>query len=270
MKQYRFLMIGAHPDDMELRCGGLAQRLIENGHRVRFLSMTDGGAGHHVMDRESLILRRAKEAQAAADMLGVEYRIMPIPDGCLEATLAVREMLIREIRSFSPHVILTHRTADYHPDHRACGQLVMDCSYMVNVPLICSDTPCPEHAPVILSVWDRFTRPLPFRPTVIVPIDDLVEKKIDGALCHVSQFYEWLAFIEGWTDVSDAPDFDAKTALLRQRLRRRFAGEAALYPGFMPEGVRYAETFEWNEYGAPMNEELCKAMGGFFCPKEMR
>ena len=260
MEQYRFLMIGAHPDDMELRCGGLAMRLRQKGHRVMFLSMTDGGAGHHRMAREALVERRREEATAAARVLNIEYRIMPVADGHLEADVKTREMLVREIRAFAPHVILTHRTVDYHPDHRACGQLVMDCAYMINVPLFCPDAPCPPHAPAILSVWDRFKKPLPFAPDIVVPIDDLVERKIDGALCHVSQFYEWLAFIEGWTPVMDAPTFEEKTALLRRSLRARFATEAGLYPELMPEGVRFAEVFEWNEYGAPLTQELRRAM----------
>lgn len=261
MEQYRFMMIGAHPDDMELRCGGLAMRLKQAGHEVMFLSMTDGGAGHHTMERDALVERRAEEAAAAARVLGVAHKIMPIEDARLEATVPVREMLMREIRAFAPHVIITHRTADYHPDHRACGQLVMDCSYLVNVPLCCPDTPCPPYAPVILSSWDPFTRPLPFRADMAVPVDAFVEKKIDAVLCHVSQFYEWLPHIEGWTEIGGAPTFEEKTALLRAHLHRRFAREAKLYPERMPAGTEYAETFEWNEYGAPMSDSLRRAMG---------
>lgn len=222
--------------------------------------MTDGGAGHHVMERDALVQRRRKETEAVSGMLDIEYRIMPIPDGHLEPAMNVREMLVREIRDYAPHVILTHRTVDYHPDHRACGQLVMDCAYMVNVPLFCPDVPCLPYAPVILSVWDRFARPQPFQPNLIVPIDDLVEQKIDGVLCHVSQFYEWLPHIEGWTDIEAALSFEEKTALLRDHLRSRFSGEARMYPQLMPEGVGYAETFEWNEYGAELTDALRRAM----------
>lgn len=260
MEEYRFMMIGAHPDDMELRCGGLAQKLRRKGHRVMFVSMTDGSAGHHEMTREALRARRREEAQAVARLFDIEYRIMPIADGELEPTLKAREMLIREIRAFAPHVIMTHRNVDYHPDHRACGQLVMDSAYMVNVPLCCPDTPCPQITPAILSVWDHFTRPLPFKPDVVVPIDAFAERKIDGTLCHVSQFYEWLPFVDGWTEILSAPSFAEKTALLREMLDNRFAREAKLYPELIPAGVKYAETFEWNEYGAELTDELRRAM----------
>ena len=258
--QYRFMMIGAHPDDMELRCGGLAAAMRQKGHKVMFLSMTDGSAGHQSLDRETMARRRQEEAENTARVLDIDYTVMPIPDGTLEASLQTREMLMRQIRSFSPHVILTHRVNDYHPDHRACGQLVMDCSYMVNVPLFCPDAPCPAHTPVILSMWDSFTFPQPFQPDVVVPIDPYVEKKVAGCLCHISQFYEWLPHINRWPHIQAAPTFEEKTKLLREYLYHRFAKEATLYPELIPAGVSYAEVFQWNEYGAPLTEELRQIM----------
>lgn len=262
MEQYRFLMIGAHPDDMELRCGGLALALRQKGHRVMFLSMTDGSAGHHYLDRETMAQRRREEAAATARIFDIEYTVMPIADAQLEATLDVRKQLMGVIREFAPHVIFTHRTNDYHPDHRACGQLVMDCAYMVRVPLFCPDIPCPSYEPVILSVWDGFTRPLPFQSDLVVPIDPFVEKKIDGCLCHVSQFYEWLPHINGWGNIQAAATFEEKDALLRAYLNERFKQEAQLYPDKLPEGAQYAESFQWNEYGAPLTEELRLAILG--------
>lgn len=256
MEAYRFMMIGAHPDDMELRCGGLAMLLREKGHKVMFLSMTDGSAGHQTLDRQTMACRRREEAAATAQVFDIDYTIMPIADATLEPTLQVREMLMRQIRKFAPHVILTHRTNDYHPDHQACGKLVMDCAYLVNVPLVCPDTPCPPHTPVILSVWDPFTRPLPFSPELAAPIDKYVERKIDGCLCHTSQFYEWLPHINGWTHIQAAPTLEEKARLLRQDLRERFAREAALYPHLTPKGFAYTETFQVDEYGAPLTDTL--------------
>ena len=61
------LMIGAHPDDCELRGSGLARKYVLDGHRVRFLSMTDGSGGHQTMKPEALKTRRRREAQAAAE-----------------------------------------------------------------------------------------------------------------------------------------------------------------------------------------------------------
>ena len=260
----RFLMIGAHPDDLELRCGGLAMRMRQRGHAVKFLSMTDGSAGHLTDDRETLARRRKEEASAAARIFDVDYRIMPFPDGELEVNLATRRALMAEIRSFAPHVIITHRTVDYHPDHRACGQLVMDCSFLVNVPHVFPEIPAPSYAPVILSLIDPFAVPIPFRADLAVPIDDYVERKIEGCLCHVSQFYEWLPHIENWPEIRNAATFEEKTKLLVELLRHRFTREVQRYPQMIPAGTQYAELYQIDEYGAPLTEELRREITGIY------
>ena len=112
MRKYRFLVVGAHPDDADIRCGGLAIRLCRKGHQVMFLSMTDGGSGHQTMSREELIKRRAKEAAAAGEIYGVTYKILSAPDAYLTPSLENRAMLMREIRAYAPDVIITHRSCD--------------------------------------------------------------------------------------------------------------------------------------------------------------
>ena len=260
MKSYRFLVVGAHPDDCDLLAGGLALKMRQKGHEVFFLSVTDGSAGHQAMSREELIACRSEECKRAGLVLDTSYETLPIPDGELTAELPYRRMLMKRIREIAPDVILTHRTCDYHPDHRACGQLVMDCAYLVGVPLFCPEVPALRKAPVVLSLWDHFTNPAPFRADVCVPVDDVIERKIDATLSHVSQFYEWLPWIGGWEDVENAPTFEAKTLLLRKQLHERFAREAKLYPDKLPAGTQYAEAFEWNEYGGPLTDELMEIM----------
>lgn len=260
MKSYRFLVVGAHPDDADIRCGGLAIRLRRKGHEVMFLSMTDGGSGHQTMTREALVQRRAKEAAAAGAVYGVTYKVLTAPDAYLTPSLEYREMLMREIRAYAPDVIITHRSCDYHPDHRACGQLVTDCSYLVSVPLYCPGVPVPPEVPVILSMWDTFTRPVPFRADVAVPIDDVMEQKLTGMLSHVSQFYEWLPWCDRWTDVLAAATFEEKTQAVRRLQEARFARVAEACKEMLPPGTKYAEAFEWNEYGGPLTDELREAM----------
>lgn len=65
-------------------------------------------------------------------------------------------------------------------------------SYMVTVPDIVSDVPALHKNPVFLYFSDHFTRPQPFRPDIVVSIDDAYEQKLDMLDAHVSQFYEWL------------------------------------------------------------------------------
>ena len=136
----------------------------------------------------------------------------------------------------------------------------MDCSYMVKVPLFCPDAPCPAKTPVILSAWDRFQKPLPFQPDVLVPYDHLVDTKIKGCMSHVSQFYEWLPYVGNWENILAAPTFEEKTTLLWDYFYNRFSNCARLYPERIPAGSTYVEAFEWNEYGAPLDDALRRAM----------
>ena len=255
-----FLMIGAHPDDMDLRASGLAMKVAEKGHKAVFLSVTNGNAGHMSMGKEELRLRRLKEMENAGGVFGVPYETLDIDDGYLTADIPTREKLMRYIRRVRPDVIVTHRSSDYHPDHRACGQLVCDCSYLVGVPLFCPDAPALRKAPVILFTEDRFTTPAPFRADVAVACDACIERKIQGTLRHESQFYEWLAFDGNWTEVLASKTREEATARLEERLRQRFSRPVARFPEHFPAGAQYGEVFQIDEYGGAMTEEIRRAM----------
>lgn len=257
-----FLMIGAHPDDMDLRCGGLAMLLRAQGHHVVFLSATNGNAGHMSMTKEALRLRRLKEMEAAAKVYGIVYETLDIDDGYLECSIPVRDRLIRYIRKLKPDVIITHRGCDYHPDHRACGNLVRDCSYLLGVPMICPDVPALRKAPVILSCEDRFTSPAPFRADVGADIGSVIDRKIQGVLAHRSQFMEWLPYDGQWTDVLEASSEEEAAEKLRARLRVRFSAPVRRFPDLFPKGAVYGEVFQTDEYGGKMTEEILQAVRG--------
>ena len=194
------LVVGAHPDDADLKAGGLAARHAAAGHDVRFVSMTDGSAGHHELSGSELARRRRREAADAAAAAGIDYRVLGHADGELEPTLRAREDLIRRIRRFDPDLLLTHRPDDYHPDHRYASTLVRDSAYMIRVPNVCPGTPPMDDDPVIAYLFDQFQRPYPFSPDVVVPIDDAVGTKLDMLDCHRSQVYEWLPWTEDRLD----------------------------------------------------------------------
>src|SRR6478736_2996304 len=113
----RVLVFGAHPDDAEFHGGGVLALHRARGNRVRMISVTDGSAGHQSMDRPSLAARRRLEAERAAAVIGCEVEVWKNPDGELEPSLPIRHQVIREIRTFAPDLVLTHRIHDYHPDH---------------------------------------------------------------------------------------------------------------------------------------------------------
>nr|CAA9288117.1 hypothetical protein AVDCRST_MAG63-4123 [uncultured Armatimonadetes bacterium] len=253
----RALMIGAHPDDCEFKTGGLAARYRAEGHAVKFVSATNGEAGHHRMGGGSLAQRRWEETRRVAEVAGIEYDVLDYPDGRLEADLATRERFIGLIRAFRPDLVFTHRTNDYHPDHRRTGMLVQDASYLIRVPNIAPLVPHLTHTPIILYMQDSFQKPAPFTPDVVVAIDDVMDTKARMLHCHESQMYEWLAYDGGYEDQVPAGDAE-RLAWLRERQVRRDAGVADRYREHLVArygeehgaAVRCAEAFEVSEYGS--------------------
>lgn len=256
----RFLVFGAHPDDPDLMFGGSALKLIRAGHHVKFVSLTDGSAGHQSMEPSALAARRYEEAQETARRGGLdEYEVMKNPDGRLMNTLENREEITRIIRRYQPDVVITHRLCDYHPDHRTTSQLVLDTSFMLRVPHFCPDVQVPENNPVFAHSFDSFTDPRPLRVDAFVDITPVMEDKLRLLDSHVSQFYEWLPWVNWNMKDFDASgwDWEKRRAWLDERWGCRFALEAELIPG--KTGGR-AEVFEYSPYGRNVDMDAFQAL----------
>src|SRR6202789_3694463 len=176
----RVIAFGAHPDDCDIRASGTAALFAKMGIAVKFVSVTNGDAGHQTMSGAALAKRRLGEAKESARRLGIEYEVLNNHDGELLPTLEVRKEIIREIRSWNADIVLAPRPNDYHPDHRYTGVLVQDAAYMVVVPHIVPEVPALLKNPVVLYFEDNFQRPNPFRPDIAVDIDSVIDKKIDA------------------------------------------------------------------------------------------
>jgi len=161
---------------------------------------------------------RRRETAAADAVLGVEWEILNNHDGRLTADLAVREDLIRIIRSWNADVVISHRPWDYHPDHRNTAVLVQDTAYLVIVPNVCPEVPALRENPVYMYLWDEFDEPVPFRPDVIVPVDDVFHRKVEALHNMPSQFYEWLPYTFGTLGSVPAGDSE-RLAWLEEVLR---------------------------------------------------
>ena len=268
----RIIAFGAHPDDNELRLAGTAAKWAALGHQVKFVAVTNGDIGHWREAGGPLARRRTAEVEQVAKILGITTQVLDIHDGELEPTMENRRTITRLIRDWKADIVLGHRPNDYHPDHRAVGQLVQDASYMVTVPFFCPDTPHLERNPVFLSYEDRFTRPAPMRADIVVAIDDVVEKKLAAVEAMPSQFYEGGA--NGGPELVPA-DEAGKTRRkneVREGFRKRFAGTAErfreklreLYGTQKGNAVQYAEAFEISEYGRRPNSEEIKRLFPFF------
>lgn len=270
MNHPRILLLGAHPDDADLKAGGTCAKWVAHGHTVLLVSVTDGSAGHQTQHGPELAERRRSEAMAAGSILGVEYHVLDLPDGQLLPTLDARNTVLRLIREFGPDLIITHRPADYHPDHRYVATLVQDAAYMVTVPAVCPDTRHLDRNPVILYFSDNFKKPYPFQADLIVDIGSELDMLVSMADCHVSQFYEWLPFNSGISDQVPKQS-QARKVWLAERLRQRIAPLAERYREQIIQTygdargrtVNYIEAFEVSEYGAPLDAATRAALFPF-------
>ncbi|MFC1607443.1 PIG-L deacetylase family protein [Candidatus Latescibacterota bacterium] len=254
----RIIAFGAHPDDCEIKAGGVAAMWSARGHHVKFVSVTNGDIGHWKMAGGALAQRRTQEVQNADRMLGVETEVLDIHDGELMPTLENRKKITRLIREWKADIVLGPRTNDYHPDHRYTGILLQDAAFMVTVPFFCPDVPHLKKNPVFLYFSDGFQKPNPFVPDIVVATDEFVEIKAKGLADMESQFVE--RGVSGNPDRMWKTEDEHKKAIqnVRESFKRRDQRTANKYRDKLIElygeekgsKVKAAEAFELCEYGS--------------------
>ncbi len=261
------IAFGAHPDDCDIRAGGVAAKWAAAGAKVRFVSVTNGDAGHHEQGGGQLAMRRRAEAIEAGRRIGVDYVVLDNHDGELLPTLEIRQQIIRQIREWKADLVLAPRPNDYHPDHRYTGVLLQDAAFMVTVPNVVSDVPSLRKNPVFMYFEDGFQKPAPFRPDVAIPIDDVIDKKIEALDAHVSQVYEWLPWHDGILDQVPKDPVARKAWLKKQRTPALSpAIREAIAKWYGPDVAAKtvnAEAFEICEYGARPDDAMLRKLFPF-------
>ena len=247
-RKLRIIAIGAHPDDCDIKFAGTAYKFAQAGHAVKFLSVTNGDAGHHEMGGGMLAKRRYLETQESARRLGIgEYEVLDNHDGELTPSLEVRRQIIRSIRRWKADIVIAPRPNDYHPDHRYAGVLVQDAAYMVVVPNVTPDVPPLENNPIFLYYQDNFQKPAPFRPDVVVSLDDVWDKKVNAMDAHTSQFYEWLPWVDHRLHEVPKDPVERKKWLAGMRVQRLSESARATlvrrYGAGKAESVKFSESF---------------------------
>jgi LmbE family N-acetylglucosaminyl deacetylase len=267
----RVIAFGAHPDDAELKAGGVAALWSGLGHKVKFVAMTNGDVGHFEMAGGPLAVRRKAEVAECARLLGIQTDVLDIHDGELTPSLENRKTVARLIRGWQADVVMSHRPYDYHPDHRYTGVLTDDAAVVVVAPFFVPDTPPTPRNPVFLHYSDGFQDPRPFTPTIVVSIDQVAEKKWSCISAMPSQFGDKDSW-QGRT-LPNVPQGDKeRQTYLLDLVKKRVAAVADQYRDRLIElygeekgrKVRYAEAFELCQYGrqAPL-EELKKMFPKF-------
>ncbi len=275
----RILCFGAHPDDAEFQAGGVAALWAAQGHHVKFVSTTNGDAGHWDLGGATLARKRYAEVRRAAAILGVEQsEVLENHDGELVPSLANRKEIIRLIRQWQPDIVMSHRPWDYHPDHRYTGVLVQDAAFNVTIPTYAPNTPRLEKNPVFLFYADRFKKPYPFQPDILVAIDEVFDKKVEAAVALESQLFETVYNADEATRrkrLAEMPrDPAGRRALARQRfvdrngrLAEQYRLELLKWYGPDKGGqVKYAEAFEICEYGHQPTPAEIKQLFPFLPP----
>ncbi len=257
------IVFGAHPDDCDIDTGGTAILFSKMGHNVKFVSLTNGDAGHYAKGGGELAKIRIAEANEAGKRFGVEYTVLDNHDGELMPTLANRLKVIREIRKWNADVVIAPRPNDYHPDHRYTGILVQDAAYMVIVPNVAPEVAPLQKNPVFLYSEDRFQKPSPFDPDIAVIIDDVFDQKIYAMAAHESQFFEWLPWTSG--NLEKIPKDEKSRLEMLSNWRSSTPSEKAMvcskkWYGDSALKAKKIELFEICEYGKQPSDDEIKAL----------
>ena len=256
-RQLRIIAFGAHPDDAELKFAGTAALFAAQGHKVKLVAMTNGDVGHFSQAGGPLAQRRKAEVEACHAKLGVATDVFDIHDGELMPDLETRKKMANVIRDWQADIVLSHRPWDYHPDHRAVGQLAQDTAVVVAAPFFAPYTPPTKGNPIYLFYSDGFKKPYPFDPILAVGIDEVAQKKFDCISALPSQFGDadsWQARYGRNVPADEA----GRKAYLLDIVKERNANEANQYRDLLVKlygeqkgrAIKYAETFELNQYGS--------------------
>lgn len=181
MTRVDILAIGAHPDDIELICGGTLVRAQMLGRATGILDLSAGELGTRGTPEI-----RAREAATAAKVMGVAVREnLGFPDGGIVNTPETRARIAVVIRRLQPNVVITHSLHGRHPDHPVVAQLVRDACFVAGLGKI--EPKLPPHRP------RKVLHALSFRedyqkPTFVVDVSDAFEKKLEAVGAYASQF----------------------------------------------------------------------------------
>jgi N-acetylglucosamine malate deacetylase 1 len=175
------LAIAAHPDDVELICGGTLIRAQMLGRSTGILDLAAG----EMASRGSPELR-AKEAAKAAKVMGVSVREnVGLPDGGITNTPETRARVATVIRRLKPKIVVTHSLHGRHPDHPVVAQLVRDACFVGGLKKV--EPTVPIHRPLkvlhALSFREDYEK-----PTFVVDISEAFERKLEAIGCYESQF----------------------------------------------------------------------------------
>ncbi len=176
----KIVAVGAHPDDVEICCGGAVALSAKSGHSVAILDLTAGELGSNGTEAE-----RYSESSAAAEIMGVVQRHnAKLPDGGLDASdPAQLRAVIEWIRKLRPEVLLIPPERCRHPDHGQAHLLLKAAAFKAGLRRYAADGE-PFRPRAIYQYLERF----PFEPSFLIETDAVVDIKRRALRAYASQF----------------------------------------------------------------------------------
>ncbi|MBN1444534.1 MAG: PIG-L family deacetylase [Candidatus Omnitrophica bacterium] len=184
------LAVGAHPDDLEILCGGTLAKYAKRGDKVFMAHLCNGNMGGKDIAPEELADIRDREAKNSAAIIGAEALGPVAGDLDLYPTKEMRIAVVDIIRMAKPDVIITHSVNDYMPDHVITGRLVFDAAFTATLPLY--KTKLPAHEKIMPIYYMETLAGFGFEPSHYVDITEFMAIKKKMLLAHESQ-YKWLS-----------------------------------------------------------------------------
>ena len=180
------LAIGAHPDDVELGCGGTVAKLISEGKKVAIVDLTRGELGTRGTDET-----RRQEAAKAAKLLGITERVnLKMKDGFLQNSEEYQMRIVEMIRKFQPEIVLANAIDDRHPDHAKAAKLISDSCFLAGLRKIQT-----THQGMAQESWRpkqifHYIQWKNVTPDFVIDISEFLDKKIAACMAYKTQFYD--------------------------------------------------------------------------------
>ena len=180
------LAIGAHPDDVELGCGGTIAKLISEGKKVAILDLTEGELGTRGTNET-----RAIEAKNAAEILGISAREnLKMRDGFLINSEEYQLRIIKAIRTYQPEIVFCNAVDDRHPDHAKAAKLASDACFLSGLIKIETEESGKKQEKWRPKQVFHYIQWKNLEPDFVIDISGFLDKKIESCLAYKTQFYD--------------------------------------------------------------------------------
>lgn len=186
MRKLDILAFAAHPDDVELACGGTVIKHVDAGMSVGIVDLTQGEMGSR-----GTIDTRYEEAANAAKIMGISERVnLKLADGLFQINEESKRLIVEQIRRFQPEIVLVNAVSDRHPDHGRGSQLVSEACFLAG--LVKFETSWDGEAQkayrpkaVYHYIQDRY-----IKPDFVVDVTEVADRKMQAIQAYTTQFFQ--------------------------------------------------------------------------------